>query len=116
MLTADIETEVAALARRYRELGEVLADLAAQRSELKSRFEALVCVGYEATVDGVPVYKRAPNRAFDLALAERIARTEAIPITRVTVIDVDDLKARLKAAGHLDRAMSSGTGANRVQL
>lgn len=116
MIDTDIDAEVIALARRHRELGEVIADLAAQREALKERFEALVPVGYEAEVDGTPVYRRGPNRSFDVALAERVAVTEAIPVTYVRVIDQADLKARLKAAGHLDRAMVPGTGSNRVQL
>lgn len=116
VVETDLYAEVTALARRHRELGEVIADLAAQRDTLRERFEALVCVGYETEVDGVPVFKRPPNRAFSLELAEKIATHEAIPIARHSVVDTADLKARLKAAGHLDRAMVSGTGANRVQL
>lgn len=116
MIDTTIDAEVTALARRHRELGEVIADLAAQRDELKQRFEQLVCVGYETEVDGLPVFKRAPNRAFSELLAEQIATHEGIPIVRIKVVDIADLKARLKAAGHLDRAMLPGTGANRVQL
>ena len=112
----DIHEQVTALARRHRELGEVIADLAQQRDDLKARFESLVCVGFEAEVDGKPVFKRAPNRAYSPDLAVKIARSEAIPVAYETVVDHADLKARLTAAGHLDRAMVSGAGKNRVQL
>lgn len=116
MIDTDIDAEVAALARRYRQLGEVIADLAAQRNDIKTRAEALMPVGYSAEVDGAPVYKRPPNRAYNPGQAVAIARTEGIPIVTVEEVDHDDLKARLKAAGHLDRAMLPGAGSNRVQL
>lgn len=116
MIDTDIDAEVAALARRYRQLGEVIADLAAQRNDIKTRAEALMPVGYSAEIDGAPVYKRPPNREFSLEQAVAVARHEAIPVVTVEVVDQADLKARLKAAGHLDRAMLPGAGANRVQL
>lgn len=116
VVETDLYAEVSTLARRHRELGEVIADLTAQRDTLKERFEALVPVGYEVEVDGTPVYRRGPNRAFNLEQAVAIARHEAVPIVTVEVVDQADLKARLRAAGHLDRAMLPGTGANRVQL
>lgn len=116
VVETDLYAEVCALARRHRELGEVIADLTAQRETLRERFEALVCVGYETEVDGAPVFKRPPNRSFSPDLAVKIAKTEGIPVVYVEDVDTADLKARLKAAGHLDRAMLPGTGANRVQL
>lgn len=116
MIDTDIDAEVAALARRYRQLGEVIADLAAQRAELKERADRLMPLGYAAEIDGAPVTKRAPNREFNLEQAIAVARHEAIPVVTVEVVDQADLKARLKAAGHLDRAMLPGAGANRVQL
>lgn len=112
----DIDAEVTALARRYRELGEVIADLAAQREEIKERADRLMPLGYSIEVDGAPVSKRLPNRVYNPDQAIAIARTEGIGIVYVDAVDHADLKARLKAAGHYDRAMLPGSGANRVTL
>ena len=116
MTTTDIDAEVAAIAARYRQLGEVIADLAQQRDDLKARFESLVPVGYEAEVDGELVYRKPPARSFNLNAGLDVAEALGIPFRVVETVDVNDLKARLKAVGRLDDAMLPGIGKDRVKL
>lgn len=111
----DLE-EVTTIVRRYRELGEVIADLIQQRDDLKARFASLVTTGFSTEIDGKPAFKRSPNRRFDLPTAVGVAHANAIPVAVIEVVDEKDLKARLDAAGYLDAAMLPGTGADRVQL
>ena len=111
----DLE-EVTAIARRHRELGEVIADLAQQRVDLEARFEALVPVGFEAVVDGKPIYRRSPNRSFNVDVAVNICRSLGLQPSPVWSYDTDELKRLLKASDKLDDAMLPGTGKNRVTL
>lgn len=108
--------EVIGIVRLYRELGDQIATMVAERDELRKRFACLVPLGYEITVDDKPASRRPPNRAFNLQVGERVAEAAGIPIVRVETTDVADLRSRLEAAGLLDAAMMSGTGAERVTL
>lgn len=107
---------VIALARRFRELGEVIATLEEQRAAIRERFEALVPVGFTSEVDGKPIYRSAPSRSFSLESAVAVAARFDIPVHYRNEVDVADLKERLKTAGLLDEAMLPGNGKPRVSL
>jgi hypothetical protein len=111
-----INTEAAAIVRRYRQLGAQMAELAEERTALQSRFRALVPVGYALDVDGKAASKTEPARSFDLSTAVEVARVIGLPVRYVEVADAADLKDRLRAIGKLDDAMLPGKGAEIVRL
>jgi hypothetical protein len=112
----ETETEVVAVVRRHRELGEVIADLVQQREDLKARFESLVPVGYETEVDGQPVYRKHPSRAFSLTIAVALCNELGHEVPVRWEHDADDAKAFLKSVDCLDDAMLPGKGSARVKI
>lgn len=116
MTANHIDAEVTAIAKRYRALGEVIAQLAEERTALQNRMRDLVPVGYALTVGDKTAAVQPPAREFSLDLALEVARVAGIAPRFESVVDTADLKARLKAAGKLDDAMRPGAGAARVVL
>jgi hypothetical protein len=113
--TPDLE-EIETISRRHRQLGEVIADLAQQRIDLEARFEQLVPVGFETVIDGQPVYRKPPNRSFNLTTAVSLCRELGYQVKQHWEYDADDAKRLLKQAGRLDDAMLPGAGKTRVKL
>lgn len=111
-----IDDEIEAIVRLYRRLGEQVAQLTQERQDLAERFSALVPLGYRIEVDGAPATKMPANRAFHLDTGLELARVLGLHVREHLVVDVVDLKARLKAAGRIDDAMLDTGGKPRVSL
>lgn len=110
------DEQAAAIARRYRQCAAVIAEAQEEQKALQARFRDLVPVGYALDVDGKTASKTAPSRSFSLELALGVAGYVGITPRYEQVVDTADLKARLKAVGKLDEAMTPGTGAETVRL
>ena len=111
MLTPGQTADAEATVRRYRQLGDTIAELEAERLALRKRFEALVPVGAGVVVDDKLASVALPTRSFDLLAATDLAVMLGLPVRQVLTTDVSDLRDRLKAVGRLDDAMVVKAGA-----
>lgn len=93
------------LVRRYREIGSVIEELRAEQTEIKAMVNDMVEVGWKSNVDGQPVHKRLPNRAFCPITAVGLLDDEQRKACVVTRYDDKALRAAVDGLGKLEDCM-----------
>jgi hypothetical protein len=95
------------------------ADKKAIDEELKlitEKIDALVPVGWELVVDGVPAAKRGPNRAFSKILALAKLNADEKKACIASGYDEKKIRALAEAKGVLEECMEPGNGKPSVRL
>lgn len=90
--------QIAALARRYRELGGVAAGIKDEQDAIKAKLLSLMAPGDSVDVDGNPVRVQPANRSFDEGIAAKILwerNPEALAACESRSWDPKKLKAAL---------------------
>jgi hypothetical protein len=90
-LTDDLKQTVT----RLLEIQQTRTELEAEEKHLKQQIRTHLTVGDRGTVNGQPVITIAPNRRFNIALAEKTLPAELLKLCTLTKIDSSIAKKTL---------------------